>query len=65
LSNPRGVSDEDLFISVMEPEIVRDKIISEEKSGKSFKMNPNLKEEILASNDSSNLILLFYSLGTK
>lgn len=65
LSNPRGVSNDNLFISVMEPLIVRDKIIAEEKAGKTVRMKTQLKEELLASKDNSNLILLFYSLKTK
>jgi hypothetical protein len=63
LSNPRGVTENDLFISVMEPALVRDKIIEETNSGKTVTMNERLKKEILASTDSANLLLIFYSLG--
>ncbi|MFA5816161.1 MAG: 6-bladed beta-propeller [Bacteroidales bacterium] len=62
LSSPRGVTENGSFISVLDPLVVKDKLLMELKNGIAIHMDPKLQTAIINSNEqNSNLILLLYS----
>ncbi len=63
LSNPKGVTSDGFFISVLHPFPIKEKLLDEIQKGRKFKINKDLESRILASDENnSNPIVLTYTL---
>jgi hypothetical protein len=63
LSNPKGVTSDGFFISVLNPFPIKEKLLDEIEKGRKFKINKDLESKLLASDENnSNPIVLTYTL---